>query len=189
MCMEKFNLIKKEIGKIIIKSPLVFDPIHSKLTLKWVLKLKSDADESLKIASLAHDIERAVTGITEKDLEDYSKIKEFKKEHAVRSAKITCDLMKRYKYNEEIIDKVKGLIENHEEGGDVDSNILMEADSLAYFDYNIDYYFKRYGKERTKEKIKFMYKRLEEKARRLAKQIKFKDKEMKDLFQEAISEI
>lgn len=184
--IDKFNVLKKDIEKLLPKSPLVFELKHSELTLKWLLKLKLDAGESLKISALAHDIERAVTGITEKDLKDYSKINEFKKEHAKRSAKITLDMMKKYGYNKQVLQKVKHLIEFHEEGGDEEQTILMEADSLAYFDYNILHYFERYGRERTKSKIQFMYKRLSQKARDLVKQIKL-SKEMKELFEEAIS--
>ena len=72
--MPDFNLLRKEVEAILPKSPLDFDLIHSGLVLKWVLKLEPDADEALKIAALAHDIDRAITGITEKDLTDYSKI-------------------------------------------------------------------------------------------------------------------
>jgi len=151
------------------------------------LKLKPDADEALKISALAHDIERAVTGITEKDLKDYSKIHEFKKKHAIRSAKITIEMMEKYDYDKQTTEKVKRLIEAHEGGGDEEQTILMEADSLSYFDYNIPHYFERYGKERTKGKIQFMYNRLSQKSRDLAKQIKFKDKVIEDLFKEATS--
>ena len=87
MTKSKFTQIKKEIEKILPNSPIDFEPVHSKLVLKYVLKLKPNADEALQIAALAHDIDRAITGITEKDLKDYSKINEFKKEHGARSAK------------------------------------------------------------------------------------------------------
>ncbi len=83
--MNRFNLVKKEIKELLLKSPLKFDPVHSALTLKWLLKLKSNADEALQIAALAHDIERAVTGITEKDLKDYSYLKGL-----INGAKITA---------------------------------------------------------------------------------------------------
>ncbi|MFH1500921.1 MAG: DUF4202 family protein [archaeon] len=185
--MERFDLLKKDIEDQLPKSPLTFELKHAELTLKWLLKLKPEANEALKIAALAHDIERAVTGITEKDLEDYSKIHEFKKEHAKRSVKITLDMMKKHGYDEQTLQKVGHLIEAHEEGGDDEQNVLMEADSLAYFDYNVPHYFERYGKERTKSKIQFMYKRLSQKARELVKEIKF-PKEIKDIFEEAISE-
>ena len=189
MNKNKFDLVKKEIEEIMPNSPLKFDPIHSELTLKWVLKLRPHADEALKIAALAHDIDRAITSITEKDLKDFSKIHEFKKEHAIRSAKFTSDIMKKHDYDNETIEKVKQLIEVHEEGGDEEETTLMEADSISYFDYNIDHYFERYGREKTKNKIQFMYKRLSEKARDLVKQIKFKDENISALFNEAIKEL
>ncbi|MDP2749979.1 MAG: DUF4202 family protein [Nanoarchaeota archaeon] len=185
----KFAEIKKEIEKILPNSPLDFEPIHSKLVLKYVLKLKPDADEALKIAALAHDIERAVTGITEKDLKDYSKIDEFKKEHSIRSSKIISDLMKSNGYDNKVIERVKYLVDNHEFGGKLDAEILKDADSLAFFDYNIPSVFKRNGRERVIEKIKFMYRRLSSKSRKLVDGMKFKDKEISLLVKEAVSQI
>lgn len=187
--MAKFDLIEKEIENILPKSPLDFELAHAKLVLKWVCKLKPEADEALKIAALSHDIDRAMTGITEKDLKDFSQINEFKKEHSIRSAKFICDLLIKHKYSPEVIEKVKHLVENHEFGGDTETNILTDADSLAYFDYNIPSYLKRNGKERAKEKIKFMYSRLSEKAKDLVKEIKYTDKEILDLVNAVIKSI
>jgi len=47
--MTKFDLIKREIESILPNSPLDFELKHSELVLKWVLNLKPDADEALKI--------------------------------------------------------------------------------------------------------------------------------------------
>jgi hypothetical protein len=185
--MDKFDSLKKEIERILPESPIDFELKHSELVLKWVLKLKPDADESLKIAALGHDIDRAVHKITEKDLKDYSKINEFKKEHGLRSAKILNDLLKKYGYNPQIIERVNKLVENHEFGGDEDSDVLMEADSLAFFDYNIPSVLKRNGYERTKKKIRFMYDRLSLKGKKLVKEMKFQDKEIEKIVKEASS--
>ncbi len=184
--MKKFNAVKEEIESILPKSPLDFELVHAQLVLKWVLELKPDADEALKIAALSHDIDRAITGITEKDLSDYSKINEFKKDHALRSAIFIADILQKHKYSEEIITKVKHLVENHEVGGDDESDILMNADSLAYFDYNIPSYLKRNGQERTVEKIRFMYKRLSPEAQKLVVQINFSDREVKELVEKSL---
>ena len=185
--MNKFDLIKKEILDILPKSPLAFEQIHAKLVLEWVLKLKPDADEALQIAALSHDIERAITGITEKDLDDYSKINEFKKEHSIRSANIITEILAKHDYSQNTINKVKLLVENHEFGGDQESDILKNADSLAYFSYNIPFNLKRMGREKTKLKIQFMYNRLSDDAKNLVNQIKFLDKDIKILVKEAIS--
>lgn len=184
--MSKFDLIKKEILEILPNSPLDFEPTHAELVLKWVLKLKPDADEALQIAALSHDIDRAITGITEKDLKDYSKIDEFKKEHSIRSANIIGEILKKHDYPKTIISEVKRLVENHEFGGNYEAEILKDADSIAYFDYNIPSYLKRNGRERTKNKIQFMYNRLSNDAKKLVDQIKFSDKEIEELVQEAI---
>ena len=185
----KFELLRKKIEEIIINSPLDFDLMHAKLVFKWVLKLKPDADEPLKIAALAHDIERGVTGITEKDLKDNSKLEEFKREHAMRSAKIITEMMERHGYDKETVHKVRFLVEKHEEGGDEETNLLMEADSLAFFEYNIPFKLKRDGKEKIIKKIRFMYLRLSETGKKLVKEMKFKDDEIAKVFREALSGI
>lgn len=184
--MTSFDSVKKEIELILPESPLDFELVHAQLVLKWVLELKPDADEALKIAALAHDIDRAITKITEKDLSDFSKINEFKKEHALRSSSFIGDILQKHRYSEEIISKVKHLVEHHEVGGDAESDILMNADSLAYFDYNIPSYLKRNGKERTIEKIRFMYKRLSSKAQKLVARMNFSDPEINELVKKSL---
>lgn len=186
--MQKFSQLKKEIAEIISKSRETEDPVHSKLTLKWLLKLKPKANEAMQIAALAHDIERAVTGKTESTLKNFSNIQEIKNEHAKKSAEIIGELMAKYGYGKREIQKVKRLVARHESGGDRDSDILRDADSIAYFDYNIYIYIKKKGFERTKEKIKFMYGRISRKTKKIVEKIKFKDKEVEELFREAILE-
>ncbi|MGV8151412.1 MAG: DUF4202 family protein [Candidatus Woesearchaeota archaeon] len=185
--MIQFDLIEKEIRTILPNSPLDFELKHSELVLKWVLKLKPEADEALKIAAISHDIDRAITKITEKDLKDFSKINEFKKEHSIRSAKFISDILKKHNYPNVIIEKVKHLVENHEFGGDEETNILTDADSLAYFEYNIPSYMKRNGRERAIEKIRFMYDRLSDDAKKLVNQINYSDSEIANLVKESIS--
>ncbi|MFH0856636.1 MAG: DUF4202 family protein [bacterium] len=184
--MDKFALIKKEIKKIMLESPIKFDPMHSKITLDWVLRLKPNADEALQIAALAHDIDRPITGITETfGLKNLSNLEEFKREHAKRSAKIIAEIMKKYAYSEAVIIKAAHLVEKHEEGGDEESNILMDADSIAYFDYNLPWYFEKNGKNKTQDKIKFMYNRLSVKGKNIVDSMKFSSKDVADLFKEA----
>jgi 3-hydroxyacyl-CoA dehydrogenase len=79
--MKEIECVKKKIEKIIKNCLVSEDPIHSKNTLEWLLKLKPDADEALKIAALAHNIERAIEKrkVKRKDYRDYDK---FKNAHA-----------------------------------------------------------------------------------------------------------
>ena len=188
--MHMFHLVQKEVEGILLQSPLDFELQHSQLTLKWVIELKSDADEALQIAAISHDMERWITHITERDLKDLSKYNEFKKEHCIRSANLISDILKKYNYSQEIIRKVFHLVENHEFGWDEDGNVLMDADSLAYFEYNLPTGIKRNGVERAKEKMKFMYTRLSSnKAKELVNHMCFDDPHISQLVKEAISEI
>lgn len=184
--MDKFDLLKKEIREIMLKSPLEFDPM---LTLDWVLRLKPNADEALQIAALSHDIDRPISGITETyGLKNLDNIADFKREHAKRSAEIIVRILKKHHYDESILRKVEHLVEKHEEGGDEEADILMDADSIAYFDYNLPFYLEKNGATKTKDKIKFMYRRLSSRGKNLVNNIKFSGKELVDLFEEAIKE-
>ncbi len=80
-------------------------------------------------------------------------------------------------------------MENHEFGGDKETEILKDADSIAYFDYNVPFNLKRMGRDRTKEKIKFMYKRLSPESKKFVDKMKFTNKEVAKLVKEAVSEI
>jgi len=185
--MNEFNLIKKEIEKLTKKSFVKQDYIHSQSVWKWVLRLKPDADIALQIAALGHDIDRCFEdkGIKREDYEIYD---EYKKQHALTSAKIMCELLKKFGFEKEIIDKVNLLVKNHEIGGEGDLEILKEADSITFFEYNLPFYRKTHTLKETKDKIKFMYTRLNEKAKKLIDKIKFEDKDINNLFQETISE-
>jgi hypothetical protein len=182
--MQDLNNIKKEILNILRKSPLDSEATHAQLVHKWVLILKPDADEALQIAALSHDIERAFTGITEKDLKDYSKISEFKNEHAKRSAQFSSEILKKHKYPNTIINKVKLLVSKHEVGGDGEADILRDADSIAYFKNGVYSYLKRSGQERTRGKIKFMFERMSPKAKEIVKSLNYTNPEIKKMIDE-----
>ena len=46
--MDKISLVKRKIEEVIKGSSVPEDPVHSKNTLEWLLKLKPDADENLE---------------------------------------------------------------------------------------------------------------------------------------------
>jgi hypothetical protein len=190
--MTKFKQIKQEIENIYKNSDCSNpsdrekDPTHSKLTLEWVLKLKPDADDALKIAALGHDIDRAIENrrVKKEDYDDYDR---YKQKHAIESAKVITEFLKKYKCNKNIIRKVRYLIENHEVGGTNEANTLRDADSLTFFNFDINYYLKDKGIEKTKDKIKFMYDRLSNDAKTLVRSIKF-NKRIKVIFRLALKE-
>jgi len=184
--MNKFDFVLEEI-KILTKNATdktEYD--HSQLVWQWVLKLKPDADIALQISALGHDIDRSFED--RKKRQDFATYDEYKKEHALLSAQIMCNILQKYDFDKTTIDKVKHLIENHEVGGEGDVEILKGADSIAFFN-NLSHYRQLHTQEQTIDKIKFMYERLNEKAKLMINSINFKSMELEELFEEAINKI
>lgn len=159
---------------------------HGLKTKEWLLKLSPDADNELQIAALAHDIERAVEGLQglnapklkRGEVEDYY---EYKQRHADRSAKIVKFLMEKNGFTKEEVNRVKNAISKHEFGGDKDSNLVRDADSIRYFEDGLPRYTKSYGVDSAKVKGEFMYIRCSDKAKDLIINIDFNSEVKKHL--------
>ncbi len=138
---------------------------HFEETLNWVKKLKPDADEPMLIAAYAHDIAR---GFRKTNTQDTFKDKEFNdpeilREHQDEGARIISEFLRENGYNEENIKRVANMVGHHEEGGDEESDLIKDADSLSYFDTNAIKHaglIEKLGKDRVKNKIKWMFDRI-----------------------------
>ena len=178
--MDNIDCVKKKMEWIIKKSQVPEDPVHSKNTLEWLLKLKPDADDALKIAALGHDIERA---IAERKVrrEDYKDYDEFKEAHASNSAKILAEIMKECNISKKLADDVVFLVCHHETGGTRRIDILRDADSISFFHVNLPYYFLRNGIEETKRRCLWGYKKLPKNMQEVVAKFNYNDKELESL--------
>ncbi|NIA10036.1 MAG: DUF4202 family protein [Nitrospiraceae bacterium] len=178
--MDSIDCVKKKIEGVIEKSIVIEDPIHSKNTLEWLLKLKPDADEALKIAALGHDIERAIEKqkVRRKDYRSYD---EFKKAHALNSAKILKEIMEECNVRKELVDDVFFLVSRHEIGGDRRVDVLRDADSISFFHVNLPYYLVRNGVEETKRRCLWGYKKLPRNLQDVVTKFNYEDKELESL--------
>jgi len=177
--MTKFDQVARKIEAIIAKSKVPEDPIHSKNTLKWLLKLKPDADDALKIAALGHDIDRAVeTKVLRENFDNYD---EFKAQHAHHSAEIMRNIMLEVQFEENVINNVYHLICQHEIGGDPRSDLIKDADSISFFDVNLPLYFQRNDWEESKRRCIWGFKRLSNKMKEEAKMMAFENEELRKL--------
>ncbi len=182
-----FESIKSEIERIISKSEVPEDPIHSKNTREWVLKLKPEADIALQIAALGHDIERSLKeGKTKR--QNYADYNEFKKAHSRKSAKVLDGLLSKYDLNQTIIDKITNLVICHEFGGNPEANILKDADSISFFDVNLAFYFQRNSELETTFRINWGYERLSINAKSIIRSFRYKNVELQALFQKVVLE-
>ncbi|MFH1295489.1 MAG: DUF4202 family protein, partial [bacterium] len=145
--------------------------IHGEETLKWLLKILPNAPWQLQIAALAHDIERAVSysrGKTPpKPQKDNLTYDEYKNEHAIRSAKIMTSILRRHNICEEDVKRIANIIERHEVGGDKESDLVRDADSMRWFDSGHKKYLESFGIQGACEKGWWMYKRASHKAKGL----------------------
>jgi len=185
MRIDSIECLKKRIKNIVRKSKVPEDPLHSKNTLEWVLKLKPDADTALQIAALGHDIERSIEKIKvkRKDFENYN---EFKETHALSGAKILERIMLDCGVCKRIIEDVRFLVTHHETGGDDRSDVLRDADSLSFLDVNLPYYFLRNGAEETRKRILWSYTRLSDNSKKIASKFTYSNKKLDFLVRRCI---
>ena len=186
--MSMLENIESDIERIISKSEIPEDSKHSKNTKAWVLKLKPEADISLQIAALGHDIERSIKEL-KINRENYSDYNEFKMAHARNSAKILNDLLSKYDLKKTILYKVSNLVTHHEFGGNPETNILKDADSISYFDVNLPFYFQRNSREETKFRIMWGYQRLSDKAKSIVRKFSYDNIVLESLFQDVVCEV
>jgi 1L-myo-inositol 1-phosphate cytidylyltransferase / CDP-L-myo-inositol myo-inositolphosphotransferase len=162
--------IKNEILQILSHSAVPEDYEHALNVLKWVNHLKPDADFPLRIASIGHDIERALPEQKVQRM-NFPSYDDFKRAHAENSAKIVDEILSTYPIAQDVIERVHYLIANHEFGkeGDVDLAILNDADSLSFFEINLPYYFHREGEKETYFRMQWGYDRMSGSAKRFLK--------------------
>ncbi len=185
--MDKINLVKRKIEGVIKGSSVPEDPIHSINTLEWLLKLMPDAGESLKIAALGHDIERAIEKrkVRRQDYKDYDV---FKDAHALNSAIVLTEIMQACEIDKKMIDEVFSLVRHHETGGTDRIDILKDADSISYFDVNLPLYFIRNNLKETKRRCLWGYKRLSDRGKKIVAELNYQNKEIESLVKVCIDE-
>ncbi len=185
--MDKIDLLKRKIEEVIKGSSVPEDPIHSKNTLEWLLKLMPDANESLKIAALGHDIERAIEKrkVKRQDYKDYNS---FKDAHALSSANLLSEIMQVHDIDKKMIDEVFFLVRHHETGGTDQVDILKDADSISYFDVNLPLYFMRNNLKETIRRCLWGYKRLSDQGKKIVAELNYQNKEIESLLSVWIDE-
>lgn len=177
--------VNNEIRCIIAESLVPEDPLHAENTVQWLLKLDSNADDSLRIAALGHDIERALEDrrIRKAEFPDFDA---FKAAHARNSAAILGEIMVKCEVDPSVAHEVHRLVSLHETGRDARSDLLKHADSLSYFEVNLPFYYQRNGWEETLRRSLWGYARLSPEAREYVSDISYPEKALNDLLHEVL---
>ncbi len=186
--MNKIATVKNRTIRIINKSSVPEDPIHAKNTLEWLRRLKPDANEALQIATLGHDIERAIEERKVKR-KDYQSYDEFKDAHALNSAKIMREIMKEHSMSKAMIEKVFFLVRHHENGGTKLADVLKNADSISFFQVGLPFYHIRHNLEQTKERCLWGLKRLPKNLRRIVAKFNYRNPKLSSFIKNKIREL
>ena len=172
--MNYFDLVKKFIADV--SRPDQFR--HFERTVYWAKELKPDADEALLIAAISHDAERVLAKENrppkiEEDFSESLKGEIYLKWHQEKGAELVGNFLEENGAPDETIKKVKHLILKHEVGGDNEQNILKDADSLSFFENNVERFLTKIsemGNEKIRQKFDWMFGRItSEKARQIAR--------------------
>jgi len=185
--MDSVDCAKQRIRLVISGSRVPEDSRHADNTLEWLLRLAPDADDALQLAALAHDIDRAINEVKVKraDFDDYDA---FKAVHASNGAEILRPILTACGVEQHIVDEACRLVEVHEVGGDLRSDLLKEADGISYFDVNLPLYYQREGWEEAKRRSRWGYRRLSPRAQEIVRHIAYEEKALVRLLQEVVVE-
>jgi len=186
--MNSIECTKQKIRDIVARSTVPEDPVHSRNTRAWLLKLKPDADNALQIAALGHDIERSLEKRKVR-CANFTNFDEFKVAHARNSAEILREIMLECSVQGHIIEDVYRLVCRHEAGGDQRADLIRDADSISFFEVNLPFYFERSSYEETKQRCIWGYKRLSAKAKPHVLTLSYCNRELTALVNRAIEEV
>jgi len=110
---------------------------HLRRTLDWLLVLDPNASEASRLAALTHDMERSVPGGREFDPGTMAAYDEaYRKEHSERSARIVGEWLVTQDAGDELVARVRRLVELHEIGGTPEADLVQAADSLSFLETN-----------------------------------------------------
>lgn len=154
--------IKDEILLILSKSDLDLEAEHGENTLKWALAIKPDASIALQIAALGHDIERSRPDRFKS--EDFTDHSEYKRLHSEKGAEMLGELLHNLDIDDEIINEVEDLVRLHEVGGTEEADVLRDADSISFFDNNLEFYIGYKGLEGAKKQVEYKFSRCSKRA-------------------------
>lgn len=148
---------------------------HLERTRDWLLVIEPQAGETLQLAAVLHDIERAFPADDDPfDPTADPGAEAYNEWHQQRSASIARGWLRERDAPEEIVTSVSELIAVHEWGGWPDADLVQAADSLSFLEVQIDLFrgmvqSGRLSRDQAVEKLRFMDERIRiQRARDLA---------------------
>lgn len=110
---------------------------HLIRTLEWLDRVAPDAAESVRLAALTHDMERAFPG-PDRPVNIGLIDPVYEQAHADRSARIVGEWLRQQRADPALVAEVERLIRAHETGGWPEADLVQAADSLSFLETNVD---------------------------------------------------
>lgn len=172
---------------------------HAVIVLQWVNKLENNPSVPLQVSAIFHDVDRLITSGQGSGFKGDRNSKEYlthKKAHAKRSADYVCHKLNEFGLDEKLINRVEFLIEHHDDTleeinmyKDRDLEILVAADTLAWFSTTGVNLLKIEGEKRTKDKLRFMLGKTPKFALKLLPKLKINNPVLDDLKNQILNEV
>jgi len=110
---------------------------HLVCALAWLDRLAPGSHEAVRLATLTHDMERAFPGPDSPEMQSLND-PVYIRLHSERSAKIVGTWLREHGASEALARHVETLILAHETGGWLEADMVQAADSLSFFDTNVE---------------------------------------------------
>src|SRR5438067_12233229 len=120
--MTESALIQRATTWVVEKYP--YDPRHLTQSLVWLDRLAPGSREAVRLATLTHDMERAVSG-ADQPLSISLNDVEYYKKHCERSARIVGAWLRDQAAAETLVADVEKLVGVHEFGGWPEANLVQ----------------------------------------------------------------
>ena len=123
-----------------------FNREHLLRSLEWLDRVAPNSPDTLRMAALTHDMERAFPGPDQPVNIGFTA--EYEQAHADRSARIVGEWLRGEGADDAFVAEVERLIRAHETGGWPDADLVQAADSLSFLETNVELFlgFARSGR-------------------------------------------
>ena len=110
---------------------------HLLCALDWLDRIAPGLHEAVRLAALTHDMERAFPGPDSPEMKSLND-PVYNRLHSERSARIVGTWLRGNGAPEALVHTVETLVLAHETGGWLEADMVQAADSLSFFDTNIE---------------------------------------------------
>ena len=162
--MVLYNLVHPFVLTAFSNQPAIIR--HLERTEFWARSLRPQADEVIRCAALAHDIERSEPNseanlvFRQRPFQDTEALNY----HQRRGAEIIGAYLETKGIAVAQIERIQALIATHEIGGDPDQNFIKDVDSLSFLENNLAYFVEKligsHGATDVIAKFRWMYERI-----------------------------